>query len=202
MIKVEVDKRTMRSIEFKLGKLSSKAPTVMKKAINDTAKQARKQLAMEAQKQYSIKFGRFNKTMRIKNASIASPVAIIKTTGQSLEIMDFKASPNKYLTGDNKPDVIKGKVYRKGRLKNLQRGNLKSFIVKFKNGHVSVVQRVKKGSEPEKSKLGHRYIKKLLSPSIPTMLGNEAKVYGIVKPVIENNLKINLQKHIKMVLEG
>ena len=66
-------------------------------------------------------------------------------------------------------------------------------LTKFGSGHVSVVQR--KGA----SRLP---LKKLLSPSIPTMIGNEAKVYGIVKPNIEENLQKNIQKQIDRILGG
>ena len=87
-----------------------------------------------------------------------------------------------------RPEVLKASG-----LKSLQKGNLKAFITKFGSGHVSVVQR--KGT----SRLP---LKKLLSPSIPTMVGNEAKVYGIVKPNIEKNLQKNIQKQIDKILGG
>jgi hypothetical protein len=34
------------------------------------------------------------------------------------------------------------------------------------------------------------------------MIGNEAKVYGIVKPNIEENLQKNIQKQIDRILGG
>lgn len=200
MITTEVDKGTLRAIEKRLGDLSNKAPTVMKQAVNETAKQARVQLAKTAQKQYSIKIGRFNKAMEIKRAIVSNPEAIIRATGEVLEIKEFKISPNKYTTGANRPNITKGKVYRSGSLKKLQKGSLKAFVAKFKNGHVAVVQRVpgkKMKSDPKKD-----FIKKLLSPSIPNMLGNEEKVYGIVEPDIQNNLQANLSKYINKILEG
>jgi hypothetical protein len=193
LIKAEVDKGTLKAIENRLDKMSNKAPMVMKQAINETAKQARIQLAKTAQKQYSIKTGRFNKAMEIKKAAVSRPEAIIRATGEVLEIKEFKISPNKYTTGASRPNVTKGKVYRNGSLKKLQKGNLKAFVSKFKNGHVAVVQRVpgkKMKSDPKKD-----FIKKLLSPSIPKILGNEEKVFGIVEPDISKNLKLNLEKY-------
>lgn len=200
MINVEVDKGSLKSIERRLGELSSKAPTVMKQAVNETAKQARVQLGKTAQKQYSIKTGRFNKSMEIKRAVVSRPEAIIRATGKVLEIKEFKISPNKYATGADRPNITKGKVYRSGSLKKLQKGNLKAFVAKFKNGHIAVVQRVpgkKMKSDPKKD-----FIKKLLSPSIPKMLGSEEKVYGIVEPDIQANLQANLSKYINKLLEG
>ncbi|WP_243252948.1 phage tail protein [[Ruminococcus] lactaris] len=103
------------------------------------------------------------------------------------ELADFKYKDN------TSTDAARGKVLKASGLKSLQKGNLKAFITKFGSGHVSVVQR--KGT----SRLP---LKKLLSPSIPTMVGNEAKVYGIVKPNIEKNLQKNIQKQIDKILGG
>lgn len=200
MITAKVEKGTLKNIEKKLGVLSGKTRTVMKQAVNETAKQARVQLAKTAQRQYAIKTGRFNKAMKIKKAVVSRPEAVIKATGEVLELREFKISPNKYITGKNRPNITKGKVYRKGSLKKLQKGNLKAFVTKFKNGHVAVVQRVpgkKMKSNPKKD-----FIKKLLSPSIPKMLGNEIKVYGIVRKDIQANLRINLKKYMDKTLEG
>ena len=200
MIKVEISSGTLKNIENRLGDMSAKAPSIMKKAVNETAKQARKQLSQEAQKQYSVKTGRFNRAMKIRSASVSKPEATIITTGEVMEIKDFKVSPNKYSTGSERPNITKGKVYRTGNLKNLQKGNLKAFIAKFKSGHVAVVQRVpgkKMKSNPKKE-----FIKKLLSPSIPTMIGKGDKVFGIVEPDIELNLQNDLSKYINELLEG
>lgn len=200
MIEFKVEDNALKSIEQKLGDLSSKAPTVMKKAVNETAKQARKQLASEAQKKYAVKSGSFNKAMKIKNATVRKPEAIITATGQVQELRDFKVSTNRYATGADRPNLTKGKVLKNGSLKPLEVGGVKAFITKFRSGHVAVVQRVpgkKMKSNPKKE-----FIKKLLSPSIPTMIGNEEKVYGIVEPDIAENLKANINKHIQALLEG
>ena len=78
-------------------------------------------------------------------------------------------------------------------MKTLEKGGIKAFIGKFANGHVSVMQR--RGNE-------RLPVKKLLSPSIPKMIGSEKRVYGIVQPDIGKNLQINVQKHITKVLGG
>ena len=65
MITYEYDQNTLAKVEKKLGSLKSEAPKALKNAINQTAKQARKDLATEAQKTYVVKSGRFNKSMSI-----------------------------------------------------------------------------------------------------------------------------------------
>lgn len=201
MINFEIDENEIKKIEKKLGNLSSKAPVVIKNAVNETAKKAREQLAKKAQEKYEIKKSKFNKSMKIKNATVSNNTAIISATGEVLELLDYKASPSKY-SKTQRRNAVKGKVYKNGSLKLLQKGDLKAFIVRFRNGHISVVQRVEKGKEPSKSKLGNRYIKKILSPSIPKILGNETKVFGLVQPQIHSELKNNLSKHVEKMLRG
>ena len=50
MIQIEYDRNMLAKIERRLGRMKSEAPKVLKNAINQTAKQARKDLAAEAQK--------------------------------------------------------------------------------------------------------------------------------------------------------
>ena len=54
MITVEVNKASLSYVEKKLGSLKSKAPKVIAKALNKTAKQARKKLAIKAQDRKSV----------------------------------------------------------------------------------------------------------------------------------------------------
>lgn len=193
MITYEYDAKTLAQVEKKLGALKSEAPKALKNAINATARQARKELVQEARKTYVVKIGRFNKAMTIKNATKSSLEAIIKTKGAPLELKDFKVSPASVKTGAARPSMTKGKVLASGGMKNLQKGDIKAFVVKFTSEHATVVQR--RGS----SRLP---IKTLYSNSIPKMIGNEKKVYGIVKPNIESNLQENIAKQVKKILEA
>lgn len=191
MITYEYDQSTLRKVEKKLGSLKSEAPKTLKNAINQTAKQARKDLAKEAQKTYVVKSGRFNKAMTIKNATQGSLEATIKATGAPMELKDYKVSPATVRTGANRPSITKAKVLKASSMKGLQKGDIKAFVAKFKSGHASVAQR--RGS----SRLP---IKKLFSNSIPKMIGNEKRVYGIVRPTIEDNLQENIDKQVQKIL--
>jgi len=193
LIKIEVDKVMIQAIEKKLNTMGNKTPEVLKKALNETAKQGRKQLAIEAQKTYVIKSGRFNKAMTVKNATKGNLEAVIGSTGEVTELKDFKVSPSKFATGEKRPEIVKAKGLKNNSLKALQKGDLKAFVTRFASGHVAVVQRRGKARLP---------LKKLLSPSIPKMLGNEEKVYGIVEPDLLKNLQKNLNKYIAKTLEG
>ena len=187
MIEFEVDQTQLQRIELKLKDMKAKAPQALKNAVNATARDAKKDLADKAKETYAVKSPRFKKAIAQKNATASNPTATLKITGAVNELADFKYKDN------TSTDAARGKVLKASGLKSLQKGNLKAFITKFGSGHVSVVQR--KGT----SRLP---LKKLLSPSIPTMVGNEAKVYGIVKPNIEKNLQKNIQKQIDKILGG
>lgn len=194
MIKFEYDGDSLAKIEKKLGNLKSEAPKVLKNAINKTAKQARKDLASKAQEKYVVKSGRFNKAMKIKNASTGTLEAVIKATGSPMELKDFKVSPASVRTGNDRPEVIKAKVLSSSSLKSLDRGDgVKAFVAKFKSGHVTVAERQGKKRLP---------IKTLYSVSIPQMIGNGKKVYLVVKPDIMKNLQNNIDAEISKVLGG
>ena len=179
LIEFEVDRTQLERIELKLKNCRDKAPLALKNAVNATARDAKKDLANKAKETYAVKSPRFKKAIAQKNATKSKPTAILKITGKVNELADFKYKENE---GAN---AARGKVLKSGGLKTLQKGDLKAFITKFGSGHVSVVQRKTSARLP---------VKKLLSPSIPTMIGNEAKVYGVVKP--------NIQKQIDKILGG
>lgn len=193
MITYEYDQNMLAKVEKKLGSLKSEAPKALKNAINQTAKQARKELATEAQKTYVVKSGRFNKAMTIKNATQSSLEATIKATGAPMELKDYKVSPATAQTGPNRPSITKAKVLKAGSMKGLQKGDIKAFVAKFASGHASVAQRRGSARLP---------LKVLYSNSIPKMLGNEKRVYGVVRPNISKNLQENVDKQVRKILEA
>lgn len=185
MVEIVVDKNSLGSIEKRLGGLASKAPKVLCKSINDTATWARRELAKEAQKTYTVKSGGFNKSMKIKKANYSSLEATISSEGETLELYKFKYSKGKNAT--------KAQVLRSGGLKPLEKSGIKAFVAQFASGHRTIAQREGSKRLP---------IKVLFSNSIPKMLGNEKRVYGVVEPEIQKKLSESVNKHIKKVLEG
>ena len=192
MIKVEYNKNMLRKVEKKLGNMKKEAPKVLKVAINDTAKEGRKDLAEEAKKTYVVKKAGFNKAMKIYKARVSNLEAKIVSEGKTLGLREFKVTPASYRPGNGQvPDIIKAKVLKSSKYKPLEKGGIKAFITKFSNGHVAVAQRRGKDRLP---------IKTLHSNSIPKMIGNEKRVYKIVRPKIQKNLKMNVNKQIEKVL--
>lgn len=193
MIEISYDRNMLEQVERKLGRMKSEAPKALKNALNQTAKQARKDLADEAQKTYTVKTERFNKAMKIKNATPARLEATIKATGRVMGLKDYKVSPATMRTGANRPDVVKAKVLKASGMKPLEMGGLKAFVTKFSSDHVAVAQRRGAARLP---------IKSFSANSIPVMLGNEKRVYGIVKPHIKDNLKQNVNAQVRKILGG
>ena len=181
ILRFEFDEDLLRTIEDALGSMKNESRRVLKNAVNDTARDAKKDLAKKAQETYAVKQGRFTKAMKTQNATESSLTATINVTGEQ---------PATYRTGQDKPDVLKAKVLLSSSLKGLMKSNNKAFLVKFRNGHVSVAQRYHKTRYP---------IKKLLSNSIPTMIGSKDRVYGVIEPEIYDTLMDNILKEIKRV---
>lgn len=189
LITFEFDQQLLHTIEDALGDLRGESRKVLKNAVNKTAKQAKEKLAEKAKETYVVKKTRFTKAMATKNATVSKPEATIEITGTQLELKDFKVSPATY-NPSNRPSMTKAKVLLSSSMKPLQAGS-KAFLAKFANGHVSVVQRRTRRRFP---------LKKLLSNSIPTMIGSQERVYGIVEPDIYNDLMANIHAEIGKVL--
>lgn len=173
-----------------LGSLSDQARPALKKALNATARDARKLLANKAQETYAIKIGGFNKNAKIQNATNGKLFATIRVSGAANELKSFKVSPASYKTGANRPDIIKGKVLQASGLKNLEKGGIKAFVVKFASGHTTVAERTGAKRLP---------IKVLYSPSIPSMIGSK-RVYEVLRPEIGEMLQREISKQITKTL--
>lgn len=203
MIEVTYDQDMLQQIERKLGRMRGEAPKVLQRAVNQTAKQARKELAEEAQKTYTIKNGGFNKAMKLKAASKSNPEATITAKGKPIPLKNFRFS--------NSGGQVRAQVLKSGGLKPLVKGGIKAFVNNVADKEQRRKRDTKKGKKGTKVRhnaIAQRLTKKRLpikvmySNSIPVMLGNEKRVYGVVKPHIQENLKKNIEKEIRRALGG
>ncbi len=210
---IEVPQDIIDRLDDRLKTMPERAPEVLRKTINDTAKSARREVARQAQDQYAVKAGAFNKAMKIENATQRYLQATIHTEGRPLPLYGFRARKNIGLT------AAKAKVLSQGALKELILKNgdsngkdLKAFVTKA-GKHVGIFQRM----NPEEKRKQQSYfdslekgkkttkrnaIKQLYSVSIPQMAGNEKRVYSKVQPVIMEELRRSLEEHIAEVMEG
>lgn len=197
-------------IEVALGDMKARAPDVLYEAISETAKFARQGLAKQAGDTYVLKKSRFTKSTKIKKSK-ASLSAVVSAKGYMLNLFDVGLRQSGMKPGSPvSKRVLRVKVRKDSSMAKLIRptDQVKSFIVKFKSGHIAVAQRHFRRDnedEPWDSNLpAHKHglpIDTLYTLSLPMMLGNEKEVYDKAKVDIERTLQTQIAKHIALVLE-
>lgn len=206
---VTIETVNLEQVERRLGLMKEKAPKVLKLAVNDTARKARSRLAKEAKKTYTVKVAGFNRVMNIKLATNSRPMAIISSKGKKIPMGKFAyrlgtLGPGRYFnptlhhyqTGKGGTGAS-GKLLKNSSLKASQAARLKWFVAKMGSGHTGVFHRnagMKRGQKGE--------VSEIMGASIPEMLGNEKRVYGIVKPYIQSDLKAAVNRHVSRALRG
>lgn len=176
----------LREIEKQLGSLSNQAPKVLMRAVNDTARQAQRDLFREAKKTYTTKASSFknkDRALKIKRANQSSLQAHLLSNGEPLALYGFKVSASESAT--------KAKVKTANGMKNLIVDNRWAFVTKMGSGHVGVFQRQGDSRLP---------IHEFFSVSVPQMIGNEQEVYGKLEPEFQSMLESNIQREIQRVL--
>ena len=190
MIRIDVEGELEKIIQ-RLNRLPDQiaAPNILKNAINSTARKVRKQLVKDAKGEYAVKNTKALKDEsqggpKVLTATTANMSAAIQSRGPMQDIMAFMTRPN------TKTGAAAAKVLASGGMKPLEMGDLKAFVTKFASGHVAIVQR--KGAE-------RLPVKKLLSPAVPLMLGNET-VRNQAEVLAYEILQGEIDKRIQKVL--
>ena len=140
--------RQLKTLPQQLG-----APNVLKNALNSTARKVRRQIIKDSKGRYALQ-----SESKILSASASTLEAAVLAKGPMRDIMDFMTQPN------TDTAAAAAKVLNSGAMKPLEAGGLKAFITTFRSGHTAIVQR--RGAE-------RLPVKKLLSPAVPHMMGNE-----------------------------
>lgn len=204
MIHFQVEMQDLTQIESALGMLKDKTKYVLRAAINATAKQTVRLLTEEANREYYISQGKVKKTLSVKNATVGTLAATVTSKEPVNELYDFKVSPRTYIRGGGVAGGYKGNVRRDKEAAKLvlkpgaASDQYKAFVVKYQSGHVTVGQRVP--GKQMKSKPDKEFVKTLLSPSTPNMLGYEKGVYGVVEPQMYDMLQRNIREQIERFL--
>lgn len=200
MIHFQVEMQDLTQIEAALGMTRDKSKMVLRTAINNTAKQTVTLLVNEANREYYIQKNKVRKTISTKKATTGKLEAIIRSEEPVNELYDFKVSPKAYAPHNSPPAGHTGNVRRDHSPSRLYlkpgaaSDKYKAFVVKYQSGHITIGQRVpgkRMKSKPEKE-----FVKTLLSPSTPNMLGYEQGVYGVVEPQMYDTLQRNIQEQI------
>lgn len=177
-----------QKLKTDLGDLQEKAPDALAKAVNDTAKRAKEDLAVQAQKTYAVKKPQFKKAIQLLNARKTRPEATLVVTGRPLLLTDFRYRRNeKGYWGRG----AMAKVLKSSALKEIGEPGRKAFVVTFRSGKTVIAQR--KGSR-------RLPIDPLYGPSVPQMVGSQTRVYGVVEEKIQENLHAAVEKQVDKIL--
>ena len=188
MITIQANPRDLERIMKKLQNLGSDAPKAVQTAVNDTAVSARKLLAQQAQKQYTVKSGGFNKHAKIRKATLARLYATTSVQGRPLTQLRYHTTAPK--------SGVKTEVKKGDGLKELvnSAGN-KAFKATGANANKIILQRRGKARDDLRSFHG---------PSVSKMI---EKVYSggqitdaALKDEISRLYQENLQKQIDKVV--
>ncbi len=204
MVHFLVNMQDLTRIEAALGMMKDKTRYVLRAAINATAKQTILLLSDEANREYYISKAKVKKTLSVKNATVRNLTAIVTSQDPVNELYDFRVIPRTYVRGGGVPGGYKGNVRRDKDAAQLELrpgaagDQYKAFVVKYRSGHVTVGQRVP--GKQMKSKPDKEFVKTLLSPSTPNMLGYEKGVYGMVEPQMYDMLQKSIQEQIQRFL--
>ncbi len=210
MIRYEIDREDLRHVQKALKGIEQGSETAIMKAVNSTAKKARKKLLEGVKKSYTVKAGGFNSRMRIRNDTRSRLYAEINSKGRTLTLKRFKTSTRK--DSGTKADVTKSGL--KPLVGTGGRAGIKASVRK-------VVDKVKgrkrassdyqikafkaKGGLIMQRKTSDRYpVKVLRSVSAPKMFESVYKGSKNIKqelqPVVQETLHEEIQKQIAELL--
>ena len=196
-IEIIVDPVQDQAIRNLLGALNKRTPSLIRNAVNITARKARKELPVRAQERYVIKAPKMKKNISLSSASLSKLEAVIRVKGKPLQLIYFHTKKN------TKRGAAKARGRNDRSLQEMisSQGG-KAFIVSIDNGtdengqkkkgHKAIVQRVGKDRYP---------IITFAGPSAPEMLGNRS-VYVRMAPKIRRDLMQNIRKQIDRLKGG
>lgn len=191
LLEIDVDEELKKIIQ-RLDSLPDQiaAPNILKNAINATARKVRKRIVKDVKGEYAIKNEKIltdesEGAPKVLTATPSNTSAAIRSRGPMQEIMAFMTRPNQ---GSG---AAAAQVLASGSMKPLEVDGLKAFATRFASGHVAIVQR--KGAD-------RLPIKKLLSPAVPHMLGNET-VRSKAEALAYEALQAEIDKRIQKVLD-
>ncbi len=172
---IRVDATKLREVEQQLGSFSNKAPTVISRALNRAAQNAKASTVSKLREEYILKAKDIRDTIKIRKATQRSLGAVVTSIGNKVPLIKFKVSPNK--PNPQKPSKVLKAGVKKGGLKEI----IGAFVANI-NGN-KVFEREGKNRLP---------IKQLFGPSVPEMLGNES-----VKTYIEREATKMFDKRLE-----
>lgn len=181
---ITIDANTISEVEQQLGQFKSKAPTVIARALNRAAANAKTNAGKKVRETYIVKTSDIKNSINISKATKSSLGAKVVSRGERLGLHKFKVSP-KAPRPKNPPNALKAAV-KKGSGKQI----LHAFVADI-NG-AKVFERTSSARLP---------IRMLYGPAIPQMLGN-VSVKNYIETEASNVFNQRLEHEVNNILEG
>lgn len=183
LIKIEVNESDIKWAQKKLKGMETKAPRVLKNAINHTAKQARKSLMQGAQGRYAVKNAGFNSRIKIYNATNTNLSASVYARDRTLTLPRFHTTSPK---SGVKSEVLKGSGLKE--VISRKNGEIRAFRAKGGKAAGLIVQRRTVARYP---------LKVLRSISVPKMLEIVYLGRGGISEALEPEIKRTFRDEVK-----
>ena len=183
LIKMEVNESAIKWAQKKLKGMETKAPRVLKNAINHTAKQARKSLMQGAQGRYAVKNAGFNSRIKIYNATNTNLSASVYARDRTLTLPRFHTTSPK---SGVKSEVLKGSGLKE--VISRKNGEIRAFRAKGGKAAGLIVQRRTEAKYP---------LKVLRSISVPKMLEIVYLGRGGISEALEPEIKRTFRDEVK-----
>lgn len=201
-----------------LGDLKKKTPAVMKVAINSTARYARKTMIAEARARYAVNAAgqkHLKDLVQRKKATNSSLLAELHISSFRNDLGYFETEPKKPYMGRDvfkAPEFFKGHVLKDTSMVPLSgtAGKSKGFLVKFKSGHVGMVQRIigsntastktMRGFPRWKTKDGR--VEKLVTMGSPSATAMHNTIWPMVEPDVQDYLEQRLHSRVMEVVDA
>lgn len=218
LINMEIE--GLEGINEALGDLAKRSPQAAKVAINATAREGRKLMIKEVRARYALEQAGLKHVKELKQTKRATNTnlrAELRINTPRNDLAYFKHSPDSVFTGQDvftrSPKYYKGKVLKESSLKDLSGDSdskySKGFLLKFKSGHVGMVQRVigssskntvtARGAPRWASKNGK--IEKLRTMSSPSISAMHHIAFERVEDKLVKYFRERLDKQVQSVLE-
>lgn len=177
---INVELVNLKKVQLALRNQPEKINLVLSRAINRAATNAKSNMSKKVREEYVVKASDVKKTINISKATSSNPSATVKSTGNRLDLVDFKLTPKNLFKGQNNYSV---QVHKSGGLKKVP-----GFAAA--SNKWGLFMRAGAKQYP---------IKRLMGPSVPQMIGHESVITWIEQEA-SSMLNQRVQHELEQVL--
>lgn len=170
-----------------LQSITTQAPSEVAKALNKAATKGKTKATAQIARNYHLDRSTVGETMTVKRAGASNLEAVINVRSSPMALSKFKITPDYVPVGRRQSGGVTAQVRKGG-------GGLieSAFLVRYKSGHLSVVERY--GS-------GRNDIRDLYGPSVTGMLSTEDNRIMVIDQM-ESTAAAALESVLDNVLGG